>query len=71
MTVGELKRLIEGVDDRMPVLLHAPDHSYRRGRVVIAHARNEGGGRWGEDFGNEREYPEAEFGIRVMALIVE
>lgn len=60
MTIGDLKKLIGGLDDDLPILVPAFDHSYRpaSARQVIAVYDQKFG--WCEDYGdsNPPEIPE-------------
>ena len=69
MTVGDLRKAIDGLGDDVPVLVPGLDHSYRpaRGRSGTAIFEKEWG--WSEDFGdmNPTEITEA---MRKQALII-
>lgn len=69
MTVGQLKKLLAELPDNTPVLVPAPDHSYRdrvsAGAITALYAV-EG---WSEDHG-EDVTPEAEYGKRYTVFVV-
>lgn len=66
--VGELRRLIEGVPDNVPLVSSAYDHEYRGANADLRTALK-GKGTLTEDHGEEIT-PESEWGERVQVLFV-
>lgn len=69
MTVGQLRKLIEGMPDGAKVLAPTRDHSYAEPRASRGTALYDRKAGWTEDHGEEST-PEAEYGKRLDVLIV-
>lgn len=68
LNVGHLRRLIADLPDDAPVLVPAPDHSYRQPFAEVGPARlgNDG---WSEDDGDTE--PNNDLGKRYEVLIIQ
>jgi hypothetical protein len=68
LRVGQLKKLVENLDDRTLVVVPGEDHSYRttRANVTTALADDDS---LSEDYG-EDVTPEEEYGKRITVLLI-
>lgn len=67
MNVGELRKVLEGVDDSLPILVSSVDHSYRLVDFAVdgaRFARRES--YYCEDYGDDNHRPEEKY---IQALI--
>ena len=69
-TVKELRALIADVPDDTPVLTPGADHGYTPGSFQLTTVLQESRRAWCEDHG-EALTPEATYGKRITALVVE
>lgn len=70
-TVGELKNLLEDVDDDVAIVVPSQDHGYTPARAYVSTGLFDRKYRsWTEDHG-ENATPESEFGERRYILLVE
>lgn len=69
MTVGQLRKVIEGMPAGAKVLAPVADHAYREVRATKSTALRDPDTGWTEDCG-EKCTPEAEYGKRHEVLIV-
>lgn len=69
-TVGDLRKLIDGKPDDMPLVRPAEDHEYRQAYAQVTTALKGRGGAYTEDHGEEVT-PEAQWGKRVPVLLIE
>lgn len=71
ITVGKLKSIINGLPDNTPLVTPSPDHSYRFCDIIKDTVLyNSNTKQLTEDHG-ESVTPEAEYGKRIDAIIIE
>lgn len=68
LTVGELRKKLEGVPDDVRVLHPGSDHSYRETQAIDTTALYVGGHQWTEDHGR---IPGRDFGKRLRVIVIE
>ena len=71
MTVGQLRELIENLDDELPVLVPARDHSLRDCTALLGTALYSEDTGWTQDFGEQHTPSGGEWGNRTDVVIVE
>jgi len=69
MNVGQLKQLIQDLDDSTVVLVPFEDHGYRECHIRVGTALKDGRN-WTEDHGEDLT-PEADHGKRTTVLLID
>ena len=70
MKAKDILAMLTNADPEAVLLLSVSDHGYREVSITITTALKERRGTWCEDHGEEMT-PEAQYGKRVAALVVE
>lgn len=75
LTVGQLRKAIEGLDDATPVVIDNESHEYRPcGQAVATTAVIDGDDRWREDLYSSDGYyamGDCEYGFRLKVLRID
>jgi len=70
-TVSELRKLLEDLDEKTPILISAPDHSYAPATAYVTTAMLDKKWGWSEDFGelNPKELETSSKRVKVIVIV--